>query len=283
MIGENYGAGSYERRLRHLAEAVGCRYVCEALPVDVTEEETLGVLGKLNADPRVSGILVLRPVPAHISEVTLYRTLSPIKDIESMNPLNAGLLLHGRSQYIPSTPASAFYALDRYLEESSHDAAVTYRSSRIVVLGRSNNVGKPAVLLALERDATVVSCDVNSARAGFMHDHTRQADILIVAVGVPGLIRGEHVKRGVIVIDIGINGVTGPDGRTHVVGDVDYESVVAKARAITPVPGGVGPITDVWLMRNTVAAAQAANRITSALDPRLEATLYGLRGFSGRT
>lgn len=263
LVGEDYPAEAYERRLRRIAGELGCRYVCERLPGDVEEAEAVATVGKLDADPRISGILVLRPLPAHVSEVALYRALDPLKDVESVHPVNAGLLALGRPRYIPSTPASCFHILDRYLTESGRDAAAFYARSTLVVVGRSANVGKPALHLGLARNATVISCDEHTFRAGRLHDFTRVADLLIVAAGVPGLLGADHVRDGVIAIDVGINAVPGPDGGTRLVGDLEAD-VAGTAEAITPVPGGVGPITDVWLLRNTVAAAAYAAGVAAA-------------------
>ncbi len=265
VVGNSYPAHAYERRVRRLAERVGCHYVCEALPGAAAEADALAVVGKLGADPRISGILILRPLPAQVSEASLYRALDPIKDIESVHPISAGLLALGRPRYVPSTPASVFHLLDRYLTESGRDPAQTYRQSNLVVVGRSANVGKPALMLAMDRGATVVSCDEHSHAAGLLFEHTTQADILIVAAGVAGLIRGKHVKQGVIAVDVGINAIKdGDTGKVRLVGDIDTEDVAGRAEAITPVPGGVGPITDVWLLRNTVAAARLAQGIGAA-------------------
>ncbi|MEJ7771663.1 MAG: tetrahydrofolate dehydrogenase/cyclohydrolase catalytic domain-containing protein [Geodermatophilaceae bacterium] len=262
VVGNSYPAHAYERRVRRLAERVGCHYVCEALPGAAAEADALAVVGKLGADPRISGILILRPLPAQVSEASLYRALDPIKDIESVHPISAGLLALGRPRYVPSTPASVFHLLDRYLTESGRDPAQTYRQSNLVVVGRSANVGKPALMLAMDRGATVVSCDEHSHAAGLLFEHTTKADILIVAAGVAGLIRGKHVKQGVIAVDVGINAIKdGDTGKVRLVGDIDTEDVAGRAEAITPVPGGVGPITDVWLLRNTVAAARLAQGI----------------------
>ena len=265
VVGNSYPAHAYERRVRRLAERVGCHYVCEVLPGAAAEADALAVVGKLGADPRISGILILRPLPAQVSEASLYRALDPIKDIESVHPISAGLLALGRPRYVPSTPASVFHLLDRYLTESGRDPAQTYRQSNLVVVGRSANVGKPALMLAMDRGATVVSCDEHSHAAGLLFEHPTQADILIVAAGVAGLIRGKHVKQGVIAVDVGINAIKdGDTGKVRLVGDIDTEDVAGRAEAITPVPGGVGPITDVWLLRNTVAAARLAQGIGAA-------------------
>lgn len=257
VVGESYPAHAYERRVRRLAAEIGCHYTCEALPGDVEEADAVAAVGKLVADPRVSGILILRPLPPQVSEAALYRTLDPSKDVESVHPVNAGLLALNRPRFVPSTPASAFHLLDRYLAGTGQDPGEVYRRSNVVIVGRSANVGRPAAMLAMQRGATVVSCDEHSARAGLLHAHTRSADILVVAAGVPGLLGGEHVKDGVIAVDVGINAVPdGPHGAVRLVGDLDFDSVRARARAITPVPGGVGPVTYTWLLHNTVVAAR---------------------------
>ena len=205
LAGDSYPAHAYERRVRRLAEHLGIHYTRELLPGDVAEADAIAAVGKLNADPRVSGILILRPLPPQVSEAALYRALDPLKDIEAVHPVNAGLLALGRPRFIPSTPASAFHLVDRYLIESGHNPATVYERSNVVVVGRSANVGKPAIALGMERGATVVSCDVHSYSAGLLYQHTRAADILIVATGVPGLVSAAHVKDGVIAVDVGIN------------------------------------------------------------------------------
>lgn len=272
VAGDSYPAHAYERRVRRLAERLGLHYVREALPGDVSEADAVAVIGKLGADPRISGILVLRPLPPQVSEAALYRALDPLKDVEAVHPVNAGLLALGRPRFVPSTPASVFHLLDRYLTETGRSPHEVYRRSNVVLVGRSANVGKPAVMLAMERGATVLNCDINSYRAGLLREHTRRADILIVAAGVAGLLTGEDVKEGVIAVDVGINPVTDPDtGTVRLVGDLDLSrpypgapGVSDRAEAITPVPGGVGPITDVWLLRNTLTAARLALGVASA-------------------
>ncbi|MBO0887439.1 MAG: bifunctional methylenetetrahydrofolate dehydrogenase/methenyltetrahydrofolate cyclohydrolase [Acidimicrobiales bacterium] len=259
QVGDEYTARAYERRVRRLADRLSCHYVAETLAADVEEADVLAIVGKLNADPRVSGILILRPLPAQITEADVFRTLDPLKDIEAVHPVNAGLLALGQPRFVPSTPASSYHLLDRYLEASGRDPRTFYHGRTIVVVGRSNNVGKPAILLGLARGGIVVSCDEHAFRAGRLREFTRQADVLIVAAGVPGLVRADDVRPGAIVIDVGINPVRdGGSGRVHLVGDVDFEGVRDKAEAISPVPGGVGPVTDVWLWHNTVTAAKLA-------------------------
>ena len=230
LVGDDYAAEAYERRVRRVAGELGCRYVGEQLPGDVRIEA---------------------------SEEHLYRQLHPLKDVEAVHPENAGLLALGEPRYTPSTPASVFWLLDRYVEESGRDPATFYNGLDLVLVGRSNNVGKPALWLGLARGATVVSCHRLTAQAGRLEEHTRQADILVVAAGVPGFVTGAMVKEGVIAVDVGINPVSDEEtGKVRLVGDLDFVSVAEKAEAITPVPGGVGPITDVWLLRNTAEAAR---------------------------
>lgn len=265
MVGEDYAAAAYERRVRRLATELRCRYAGEHLPADAEEADVVACVGKLCADPRVSGILILRPLPPRVSEPVVYRALDPLKDIEAVHPVNAGLLALGRPRYIPSTPASVFHMLDRHLRESGTDPQEVYARSNMLLIGRSNNVGKPALLLGLAKGATLLSCDVHSFKAGLLYEHTAQADMLIVAAGSPGLITGEHLKPGAIVIDVGINPLEDPrTGRVKLVGDTDFPSVITTAAAASPVPGGVGPITDVWLLKNTVTAAKLIAGVTGA-------------------
>jgi len=258
LVGDDYAALTYERRLRRLADAVGCGFVTEQLPMEVDKADALATIGKLNADPRISGILVMRPLPAHIPEVDLYSILDPAKDIEAVHAVNAGLLAQGSPHFVPSTPAACFYLLDWYCQSVGAEPSTFYDGKTVVILGRSNNVGKLALWLALDRNATVVSCDKHTDDAGLLGHFTRQADILIVAVGVPNLVKADMVKEGVIAVDVGINPVIDPRTReTRIVGDIDTGDVAKRAEAVTPVPGGVGPLTDVWLVHNAVRAATA--------------------------
>ena len=185
LVGDDYAAKAYERRVRRLAEELGCHYTSETLAPDVEHADALAVVGKLNADPRVSGILVLRPLPPQVSEAGLYRTLDPLKDVEAVHPDNAGLLALGEPRFTPSTPAAIFFLLDRYVERSGRDPATFYNGLDLVLVGRSNNVGKPALWLGLARGATVVSCHHFTSQAGRLAEHTLRADIVIVAAGVP--------------------------------------------------------------------------------------------------
>jgi methylenetetrahydrofolate dehydrogenase (NADP+)/methenyltetrahydrofolate cyclohydrolase len=262
MIGKEAGASAYERHVRRLAEGLGYHYISERLPADVEQADVLATIGKLNADPRITGVLVLRPLPRHLSEAVINATVDPRKDIEGQHPENAGLLALGRPRFVPSTPASCFYLLDSYARSTGVDPADFYVGKTVVVVGRSPSVGKPAQWLALERHATVLAAHSRTAAAGRLAEATLQADILIVAAGRPGLVTGEMVSNGVIAVDVGFHAM--PDletGATRFTGDLEFDSVAAKAQAITPVPGGVGPITDVWLVGNTLVAAALSARV----------------------
>ena len=256
-VGDDYAAGAYERRLARLADELGIRYRHYWLPAQTSTAEVQGVIRRLGGDRAVHGILQLRPLPPHISEPEVFSRLDPLKDIEALHPENAGLLALGTPRFVPSTPASAFHILDGWLEATGQDPVQFYRGATIVVVGRSNNVGKPALALGHARDAVVVSCDEWASRSGCLAEHTLRADVLIVAAGVPKLISAEHVSDGAVVVDVGINPVPDPaTGGIKLVGDVDLPAVLHVTRAATPVPGGVGPVTDVWLMRNTALAAR---------------------------
>ncbi len=255
LIGEDLAAQVYQRRIDRHARELGVYSRPELLPGDATLGHVVGKIAELDADPQVSGILVLRPLPAHLEEARVFSVLPVLKDVEAQHPVNAGLLSLGMPRFVPSTPAAAFHMLDRYTASIGRDPEIAYDGLDLVLVGRSNNVGKPAAILGLQRNATVISCHRHTFDAGRLSEHTLAADILIVAVGVPGLVTGEMVREGSIVIDIGINALRDDDGSVRLVGDVDTASVEPIAEAVSPVPGGVGPITDMWLLRNTIDAA----------------------------
>jgi len=262
MVGDEFSSVAYERRLRRLATELDVPHLSRRLPATAGQASVTSVVEELNADPSVSGILLFRPLPPHIDEAAVFRAIDPAKDIEAVHPENAGLLALGIPRFVPSTAASVFHLLDTWLDSVGEDRADFYHRSLIVVVGRSNNVGKPCVSLGFARQAAVESVDEWASSSGGLARHTRQADVLVVAAGRAGLVTAEHVRDGTVVIDVGINALTTPDGTVHMVGDVDFDAVAPRARAITPVPGGVGPVTDVWLLNNTVLAAQlAAGRV----------------------
>jgi methylenetetrahydrofolate dehydrogenase (NADP+)/methenyltetrahydrofolate cyclohydrolase len=255
LVGDDLSAQVYQRRIDRHAREAGIVSRPERLLADATLGQVVGKIAEIDADPEISGILVLRPLPPGLPESRVFAALPPLKDVEALHPVNAGLLSLGTPRFVPSTPAAAFHMLDRYTASVGRDPGTAYDGVDLVLVGRSNNVGKPAAILGLQRNATVISCHRHTSDAGRLAEHTRAADILIVAVGMPGLISGDLVREGAIVIDIGINAVEGPDGSVTLVGDVDTASVEPVAEAVSPVPGGVGPITDIWVLRNTVTAA----------------------------
>lgn len=255
LVGDDLAAQVYQRRIDRHARDVGVVSRPEQLPADATLGQVIGKIAEVDTDPEITGILVLRPLPAHLPESRVFAALPPLKDVEALHPVNAGLLSLGMQRFVPSTPAAAFYMLDHYSSSMGRDPSIAYDGLNLVLVGRSNNVGKPAAILGLQRNATVVSCHRHTYDAGRLAEHTRSADILIVAVGVPGLIGGDLVREGAIVIDIGINAVQADDGSITLVGDVDTGSVEPIAEAVSPVPGGVGPLTDIWVLRNAVTAA----------------------------
>lgn len=256
LVGGDEAAAIYQRRIHSGALEIGIASRPERLSEEATFGEIVGKIAELDADPEISGILLLRPLPSHLPEARLLRAIPPHKDVEAQHPENAGLLALGTPRFVPSTPAAAFLMLDRHMVDTGRDPELAYDGLDLVIVGRSNNVGKPAAILGLARNATVISCHKHTADAGRLAEHTRLADVLIVAVGVPNTITAEMLRPGAIVIDIGINPITKPDGTTRLVGDVDFDGALEVASAVSPVPGGVGPITDAWVLHNAVLAAE---------------------------
>ena len=256
LVGDDLAAQVYQRRIDKNAHELGLVSRPEQMPGDSTLGQVIGKIAELDADPDIDGILVLRPLPPHLSESRIFNALPVLKDVEALHPTNAGLLSLGIPRFIPSTPAAAFHMLDTHTRAMGRDPATAYDGVDLVLVGRSNNVGKPAAILGLQRNATVISAHKHTADAGRLAEHTRDADILIVAVGVPHLITGDMVKEGAIIVDIGINATEGPDGKVVLTGDVDTATVEPIVEAVSPVPGGVGPITDTWVLRNAVHAAR---------------------------
>jgi methylenetetrahydrofolate dehydrogenase (NADP+)/methenyltetrahydrofolate cyclohydrolase len=270
LVGQDQGAHWYERHLRRLAESLDYRYTCDQLEGDATLDDVVATIGKLNADPRITGVLILRPLPTHIPEHVVSAAVDPRKDVEGMHPWNIGLLAMGTPRFVPSTPAACFYLLDAYARSREMKPISFYRGKTLVIVGRSVSVGKPLAFLGLQRDATVIVCHSRTAEAGDLAEHTMRAQILIVAAGQPGLIRGDMVGDGVVAVDVGTNAVQDQvSGLVYLTGDLDLPSVSEKAEAITPVPGGVGPVTDVWLIGNVLAAAAMA----AQMEPRFGALI----------
>jgi len=226
------------------------------LPEKTTQQELLKLIDKLNKDPKINGILVQLPLPKHLNEGEVLYAIDPKKDVDGFHPVNVGKLMIGEPDYMPCTPAGIQQLLIR--------SGTQIEGAEVVVVGRSNIVGKPIANILLQKapgaNATVTICHTRTKDITF---HTKRADILIVAAGKPKYITADMVKEGVVVIDVGVNAIgKTPEGKRILAGDVDFETVKEKAKAITPVPGGVGPMTITMLMMNTVRAAKVAAGLT---------------------
>ncbi len=222
------------------------------LPEDTPQEELMKLIDKLNKDPKINGILVQLPLPKHLNEGEILYAIDPKKDVDGFHPVNVGKLMIGEPDYIPCTPAGIQQLLIR--------SGTQIEGAEVVIVGRSNIVGKPIANILLQKapgaNATVTICHTRTKDIAF---HTKRADILIVAAGKPKAITADMVKEGVVVIDVGVNQIgTTAEGKRILAGDVDFDTVKEKAKAITPVPGGVGPMTITMLMLNTVRAAKVA-------------------------
>jgi methylenetetrahydrofolate dehydrogenase (NADP+)/methenyltetrahydrofolate cyclohydrolase len=243
MVGDNPASAAYVRNKGRACGRVGIVSYGRHLPVTVSQTEVAELIQQLNADPNVDGILVQLPLPAHLDAVALLHTIDPEKDVDGLHPINLGRLVRGEPGLRSCTP----YGVMRLLKAAQIEPAGT----TAVVIGRSILVGKPMALMLLEANATVTMAH---SRTPDLPGLMRQADILVAAVGRPGMITAADVKPGGVVIDVGINRVDQPDGKARLVGDVDFASVKPVAGAITPVPGGVGPMTVAMLLENTVTS-----------------------------
>ena len=250
LVGDHPASLAYIRAKDKTCRELGMHSRKIELPASTSQEELLRVVTDLNADPTIHGILVQSPPPPHIDEAAIVRAIDPRKDVDGFHPVNvAALAMDDPSALVPCTPLGCLELL------RAHDIAT--RGAHVVIAGRSLIVGKPMALLLLRKgtDATVT---VAQSRTRDLPAVCRSADILIAAIGRPGLIGADHVRDGAVVIDVGINRIDAPaDPRGYrLVGDVDFDAVAPKCRAITPVPGGVGPMTIAMLMRNTVTACR---------------------------
>ncbi|NYT02182.1 MAG: bifunctional methylenetetrahydrofolate dehydrogenase/methenyltetrahydrofolate cyclohydrolase [Methanosarcinales archaeon] len=244
IVGDNPASRMYIR-LKHAAcERVGIRSENVNLPQDITEEQLLQKIRELNARKDIHGILLQLPLPGNLDPRKAMMEIAPEKDVDGFHPTNMGALLLGAERLVPCTPKGIIYALERL--------GVKIEGAEAVVVGHSNVVGKPIAAMLLNRNATVQVCHVYTRD---LAEHTRQAEILVVAAGVPGLIKEDMVRPGACVFDVGINRV-----KDKTVGDVDFDAVKDRVAAITPVPGGVGPLTVAMLLSQTVFAAEAARR-----------------------
>jgi len=239
FVGDNPASRTYFKVKERLARELGINFVAERLAAEISELALLEKVAHFNADPQIHGLFVEFPLPAHLRAERVRAAVAPEKDVDGITPENLGKLLIGQEGLFPSTPFGVIELLKK--------SGVTLRGKHAVVVGRSEVVGKPLALLLLKEDATVTICH---SRTVDLAQHTRQADILCAAAGKPKMISAEMVKPGAVVIDIGINATA-----EGIVGDVDFGPVSEKASLITPVPGGVGPMTAMIVMRNTVQAA----------------------------
>jgi methylenetetrahydrofolate dehydrogenase (NADP+)/methenyltetrahydrofolate cyclohydrolase len=248
LVGADPASEVYVRNKNKTAEAIGFSSVHRHLPQTASEAEVLSVVKELNQDPFVHGILVQMPLPKQVREEAVLDALDPAKDVDALTPYNAGLLLSGRAHLVSCTPKGVMMLLKEYVGDIAGMEAL--------VIGRSLLFGKPAAQLLLAANATVTMAH---SRTRDLPSVARRADILVAAIGKPEIVRGDWVKPGACVIDVGINRIAAGDGKTKIVGDVAYEEAAKVAGAITPVPGGVGAMTIVCLMRNTLIAAALQN------------------------
>jgi len=252
LVGADPASQVYVGQKEKTSQALGIYSERYDLPAETTQEELLALIDKLNKDPKIHGILVQLPLPKHLKETAILYAIDPKKDVDGFHPVNVGKLMIGEADYYPCTPHGVQQLLIR--------SGTKIDGAEVVVVGRSNIVGKPIANMLLQKkegaNATVTICHTGTRDMAF---HTKRADILIVAAGRPKAITADMVKDGVVVIDVGVNQIgTTPEGKRILVGDVDFDGVKEKAKAITPVPGGVGPMTITMLMMNTLKAAKVA-------------------------
>jgi len=250
LVGENPASMSYVTAKQKTSKALGFYSIQDNRPATIPEAELLALIERYNRDPKIHGILVQLPLPKQINETKILFAIDPKKDVDGFHPVNVGKMMIGEADYLPCTPAGIQQLLIR--------SGVSIDGAEVVVVGRSNIVGKPIANILLQKqrgaNATVTICHTGTKE---MASHTRRADILIVAAGRPRAITADMVKEGAVVIDVGVNRIgKTPEGKAILCGDVDFDAVKEKAGMITPVPGGVGPMTITMLMANTLKAAK---------------------------
>ena len=245
IVGDDPASRVYVNNKKKACEELGIYSREYALDASTTEEQLLDLIDQLNHDEQINGILCQLPVPPHIDEEKIICAIDPKKDVDAFHPVNVGKIMVGNYDFVPCTPAGVM----ELIKESGIDVA----GKECVVVGRSNIVGKPQAMLLLHQNGTVTICH---SKTKDLKSKTKEADILVAAVGIPDFITGDMIKDGAVVIDVGINRLE----NKKLVGDVDFESAEKVAGAITPVPGGVGPMTIAMLMRNTVEAAKLAHK-----------------------
>jgi methylenetetrahydrofolate dehydrogenase (NADP+)/methenyltetrahydrofolate cyclohydrolase len=243
QVGENPASAVYVGQQQKAAEKLGITYGLEQLPADSAQQAVADFIGRLNRDADVNGIILQMPVPQGLNARELQALIDPAKDVEGVSPANMGWVVFGRPTLAPCTALGVV--------ELINSTGVNLYGKEVVIVGHSDIVGKPVALLLLDKFATTTVCHIGTGERGVLPDHVKGAEVLVVAVGKAGLIKGEWVKQGAIVVDVGINRVG-----DKIVGDVEFEPAAERAAYITPVPGGVGPLTVTMLMKNTVAAAK---------------------------
>lgn len=245
LVGSTPAGELYAARQAEACREVGIAYALKTLRATASAKDVSRALQTLNADPSVTGIMLHLPLPAHLDATELQYRIDPVKDVEGVNPANIGYVVYGHTLIAPCTALAVIELIE--------STGVNLRGAEAVVVGASEIAGKPIALLLTERMATVTLCHIATRE---LTAHTRRADILVVAVGKAGLITSEHVRTGAVVIDVGINRIQQPDGTRKTVGDVDFAQVKEKAGFLTPVPGGVGPMTVAMLLKNTLRSAE---------------------------
>lgn len=247
-LGNDISSGVYTNMQKKTAESLGIENLVYNLPKDTTEDGLIEFIRKLNSDPKVNGIIIQMPLPSHIAERRISEFISVDKDVEGIHPYHLGRLLLGESKIIPCTAASAM--------ELIKASGIDLYGKNACIVGRSEIVGKPMIFLLLDASATVTICHSGTSKAGRLEEFVGNADILVAAVGKPEFIKGSWIKKGAVVIDVGINKVG-----DKIIGDVEFPEAFERAACITPVPGGVGPLTVLMLMRNLIEAVKLQNKL----------------------
>lgn len=246
IVGDDPASQVYVHNKEVACEACGFYSVKYALPSETTQEELNALIDKLNKDDKINGILCQLPLPSHLDDKEVINRIDPLKDVDAFHPVNVGAIMIGDYNYLPCTPAGVM--------ELIHSTGVDVSGKKAVVMGRSNIVGKPMAMLLLHENATV---EITHSRTQNLADITKEADILVAAIGKAKFVKADMVKDGAVVIDVGMN----RDENGKLCGDVDFEDVKDKCSFITPVPGGVGPMTIAMLMKNTLTAAKIQNGV----------------------
>ena len=246
IVGEDPASQVYVHNKEVACEACGFHSVKYALPAETTQEELNALIDELNEDNSINGILCQLPLPKHLDDKEVINRINPIKDVDAFHPVNVGAIMIGDYNYLPCTPAGVM--------ELIHSTGVDVSGKKAVVIGRSNIVGKPMAMLLLHENATV---EITHSKTQSLADVTKQADILVAAIGKAKFVTADMVKQGAVVVDVGMN----RDENGKLCGDVDFEGVKDKCSFITPVPGGVGPMTIAMLMKNTLTAAKLQNGV----------------------